>query len=1078
MNTFKKIICYILCLCICISIAPTVIFAADEEVEINGVVSFENDDTIEDCSPLEDEIVGVELSGDIEIDGVLQEDDLDGGEIDIDSVSVSEEDSSIQNYFVEEDFTEVDALEEELDGGSEENLPPEIAEDNGVTTVLQETTTEELSNVIEDTEDLDGASSSTKGYKLTISASKVIKGSKIKVSWTFKNNANHGILYAILGNKAYPVNVTGNGSKSLTLPTSGKWRICMIAYNKNNKCIYNGYTKTDGSLYVNVGTPPSGYGMSYSITNRTQYNFKVTADNASSYDAVILKDGVEYTRRNFSGSTKGFSISPKKVGYYQVYLILYNSYGSYNGKAHNRVLGFTCKAPGIYSWSISSTNIKLGNKVNFTVKNLNNATSAELIILKDFKIVAKTKRFSGNINIGYTPTDSGTYRAYMVTYNDYGSYNGLLLSSLSFKVNGSPEPYNLNIQGSYFSPGECIRISMNAKNADYFYMYIQKVHSNGGSSGTEYITYFSKKFSPGQYKTVTGNITIPESGEYRIYLSTYNEHGSFKGYSNGIIKYFTISDTKNFQIGKHDYQFSNSPSSFGYTYNVDKISLQAYQDVFGKTSGWWKYKLDDTWGGSCFGFATTAALSYSNYIDKFGKTYLYDVVAPGSKEHKVTQRIERYQLSQNLKDVEKARNKTKNNFSGLINEVADFEKNGGIPIVIGVSSDSGGHAVIARSVFKDSWGRYIINVCDNNYPTDKNMNIIIDSDLNGFVYRSGSYKYTKTLKYCRADVMYNAMPSNVRLLSVLDGNSNDESSDSIRIYTNADVFTIKNSVGDNMLLSNDCIVVSKYETGTSANEYILPKDTYTIEFENYHKKEVSCSVSDDADALITSGTASSGVFYVGIEDYSGKIKSVMDITNPENDNTVISAEYMNSSAEIQKFEAYGRYLGANVSSLGLLQINTDVDSIKQNGITVDLTTKEPDYEDDDLDGGSATFSSFSFDNNLDDLDGFENSSNQDYSLCITNNTLDRTEGILTGKIGVAVQNNIGKLAEEKPYIAFYENGKLLDIKQQSVIIGENTSYFEVDVNDLEVLSNDEITIKIFLWNDNMSPKANAVSLSI
>lgn len=418
--SIKKLFSWILIICICLSIISNTVMATDKETEMdNGTIVMEIDDTVDGCFPEDNEILGVELSGDLEVDGVFQEDGLDGGEIDINSLSEAETDDSIQESLAEKTFVEVDSLEEELDGDVEQDLLPIVSDDIGNVDELQEISVDELLTINTDDE-LDGASSSTKGYKLTVSASKVIKGSKIKVSWTFKNGANHGTLYAIIDSRAYPVNVTGDGSKNLTLPTSGKWRICMIAYKKNGNCIYNGYKDSGGSLYVNVGTAPSGYGMSYSIQNKTRYVFKVSVNDTNNYDAVILKDGIEYSRKNFSGTTEYFSISPTKAGYYQVYLILYNNYGSYNGKTHNRILGFTCKAPGFYSWSISSKNIKLGEKVRFIISNLNNATSAELIILKNSKVVAKTQRFSGNRNVDYTPKDSGTYYAYMITYNEYG----------------------------------------------------------------------------------------------------------------------------------------------------------------------------------------------------------------------------------------------------------------------------------------------------------------------------------------------------------------------------------------------------------------------------------------------------------------------------------------------------------------------------------------------------------------------------------------------------------------------------------------------------------------------------------
>ena len=1064
-----------------LSTIPSGALAVDEDIDVsNDSISLEQDNTIDNCLPKDNEILGVDLSGDISIDGVKQEDDLDGGDIDINELSDNESLDSLEETLPGE-FIESDSLSDDLDGGdTQQDESPAVLDDDGSIETLPEVSISEIFDI--DAEDeLDGAGSSTKVYKLNVSSSKVIKGSTIKVSWTFKNGSNHGRLYAILGSKAYPVDVKGNGSKNLKLPSSGKWRICMISYNKNNKCIYNGYKNSQGSLYVNVGTAPSGYGLSYSVQNKTKYVFKASLNNVSSYEAVILKDGVEYTRRNFRGNNEYFAIQPNKAGKYSVYLILHNDYGSYNGKSNNRILSFICRTPGVYKWAISSKSIKLGSKIKFTINDLNNADSAELIILKNANVVAKTKRFSGIRSIEYTPNVSGTYYAYMITYNDYGSYNGIVLSALIFKVDGTPQQYDLNIQGSYFSTSDYIRVSMNVKNADYYYMHIEKENSNGNGYGSEYVTYYSRKFT----SNVNGNLKIAKGGKYRIYLNTYNAYGKLNGLLNGRVLYLTVTDNKNFQIGKDDYGFSNSFGSFNYRYYVDnnrnvistdKIALQSYKDVFGNTSGYQKWKLDDTWGGSCFGFASTAALSYSNYLNKFGKDCLYDIRAPKNRINTITQRIERYQLSQNLKAVEKARNKTKNQFIDFLKEVTNYEKNGGIPIVVGVSSDTGGHAVIARSVFQDSYGRYIVNVSDNNFPGNKNMHIIINSSLNGFTYKSGNHTYNKNLKYCRADLMYNSMPNGVRLQSNLDGDVTENNT--LRIYIDADIFTIKNSAGKDMLISDECIPASKYDATTDVNEYLLPKDLYTVEFKNYSNRQVKCSVSDDIDAIITSGTSANGTFYVGTENYSDHIRSTADFTDSETNESTVSAEYINSSAEIQKFEVSGKYLSASINSAGSLQINTDANTIKQNGIDVDLTTKEPEEGDEDLDGGTGTFSTFTFTNNMNDLDGFDGDTLHDYSLCITNNTLNRDLGILDGKIGIAVRNNTGEMIEASPYIAYYENGKLLKIEQQTIVLGANTSYFEVNVNKLEVLTNDEITIKVFLWNENMVPLSNPASLDI
>ncbi len=1055
---FKRVIALLLAVMFVLQGIPTFANETEGEMIDESVIS-----SVGEIEDLEDELDGseniitdIEPEGTLYVDDIEISDDLDGGDTDW-LFETEDAVNELEASIIPDDISFEEITEDELDGALEEVFDTTLSDATGEQVVEGE----EVEEVSTEDEGLDGGSAPT-GYSMSIESTKVKVGNSLSISFNIRN-ANYATLYCVCGSSTYTYRVY-SGTYRLTFGLPGTWRLYLKTY--NNYGSFNGYYNSRGSLYVNAGYAPTGYNMSISKTsskvNQPIYLY-IDYKNADYYYLVILKDGKQYYNGNHGKST-GITFRPNQPGTYKFYLKSYNSYGSYDGSRYSgKTLAcyVTGNAPTAYSLSANSSSVNIGSKLNFSISNWGGATSAKIVITRDSTVVATGSITDAYNGFSFTPDKAGSYKCYMITYNSYGSYNGLYNGRVVyFKANGAPAAYDIRINKSSIKAGEKVTLIIDPKNASYYYLVILK---NGTQCYKQY---------HGLARGI--DVTLNATGTYKFYLITYNSSGSYNGQNSRYVTCSVSAANTLFTIGKDNYRFTNSGSVLGYSDN-EKISLSAYQSVFGSWSGYLKWLSADSWGGSCFGFASSSALmhkgniSYKKYNSSANCTY--DL----SNTSSVINLLERYQLSQDLTKVSNEEYRYTNKYASIINAVQSYQNGSKDPVIIGIYRNGGGHAVVGRYVTKDSSGNYRIYVSDNNKPTNNNLYITIYKNLNGFYYNNGSRVYSKDISMNYASTIFNAMPSAAKYS--LDGteNSTNEEVEQITIALDADEFDIVNSSGTPFEEIENAYEKKSYDDITlSKRIFVLPKDEYTITFKNYEEKETNCLIDDGNEFLGVRSVTKEGALYVGTEATVGKIRCIMSLPV---ESTIVT-EYLNASEQLQQFEINGKYLNLGVSSNGDVIVNTDVNTIKQNGVNVDLSSFEEDDEG-GLDGASGSFSGTTLSNNLDGLDGFDGSASTSLSMILRDNTISRENGTIKGKLGIAIKNDLGYMIEGKAYIAAYDSsGKLLTVNTDEFVAGKDVSYFTLDIPDTEILTTDTITIKVFLWDEDMSPMSNALVTSI
>ncbi|MDR0516512.1 MAG: hypothetical protein LBH25_05645 [Fibromonadaceae bacterium] len=163
------------------------------------------------------------------------------------------------------------------------------------------------------------------------------------------------------------------------------------------------------------------------------------------------------------------------------------------------------------------------------------------------------------------------------------------------------------------------------------------------------------------------------------------------------------------------YSFINTASSFGYS-STYAIPLERYTEVFGPVQANAMYR--GLWGGSCFSFASTVGLFYTNYLKvlDYKSETVFKIPVPKTPTHEVTKLIERYQLSWLLDGVG---NKTNSSIDELLAAVSNFQNTRINPVIIVMFRSSGistvGHSFLGYKVTQDSSG-YAVTIYDCNNP--------------------------------------------------------------------------------------------------------------------------------------------------------------------------------------------------------------------------------------------------------------------------------------------------------------------------------------------------------------------------
>lgn len=208
-------------------------------------------------------------------------------------------------------------------------------------------------------------------------------------------------------------------------------------------------------------------------------------------------------------------------------------------------------------------------------------------------------------------------------------------------------------------------------------------------------------------------------------------------YTGTVNKTFKITG---FAWGSENWNFKNSSTYFaGSTYRKqisssyqtllkNHLTNSEYQTVFIGTNGR-KAKLDETWGGSCYGMsalmllASNGLLPYSKY--QSNATSIHTFSAPKSNTH-VSSLITYYhmlQFKQPIQNIYRTSYYQYERIETLIKELNKHES-----VIIGLSQGTFGHAVLALGYERGKWSydgtiyNLKIRICDPNSANQKNSN--------------------------------------------------------------------------------------------------------------------------------------------------------------------------------------------------------------------------------------------------------------------------------------------------------------------------------------------------------------------
>lgn len=273
----------------------------------------------------------------------------------------------------------------------------------------------------------------------------------------------------------------------------------------------------------------------------------------------------------------------------------------------------------------------------------------------------------------------------------------------------------------YVSSTKCVN-----KNAHTLYAHWEKVqkctlkfNGNGGN-----VTSSSKSYTGG---TIVGALPVARKDGYTFKGWYTQKSGGTRISYNTVLK-----SVKNrtfyaqYAVPSQatlKYKFDNSYSGFDYDYDYI-IPLSIYEYMYNDDDAFWLWLLyGQEWGGNCFGMSSTSAMMNTGKIkiqsfDK--KEYfikdldLYD--RNGTYNLTVSQFIECMQVAQYSDYIQNIISKNTGKYSAFVNQVKACQSGKGKPVVVGISSRYGGHAVLAYKWKKINSTTERVYVYDCNWP--------------------------------------------------------------------------------------------------------------------------------------------------------------------------------------------------------------------------------------------------------------------------------------------------------------------------------------------------------------------------
>lgn len=247
--------------------------------------------------------------------------------------------------------------------------------------------------------------------------------------------------------------------------------------------------------------------------------------------------------------------------------------------------------------------------------------------------------------------------------------------------------------------------------------------------------FYSSNTSVATVNRTSGLVTIKGPGTTRI-TAEVSDYINYRDATASYTLYVEDLGTADpLTLSELTYSFSNSRSAFGYSSSY-KIPLSRYKVIFSATEAREYYDLMGTWGGNCYGMATTSGLYNVNGSgvkpSNFDKSSV-KALSPTSYSSRlgmtVRELIETMHVSQMASAIQTEQWYNHNDLDGLCAEVrrARITRE---PVKVGIYGCVGGHAILAYDIEKISSTTTRIYVYDPNFP-GKTRYIKINTDSSG-----------------------------------------------------------------------------------------------------------------------------------------------------------------------------------------------------------------------------------------------------------------------------------------------------------------------------------------------------------
>ena len=333
------------------------------------------------------------------------------------------------------------------------------------------------------------------------------------------------------------------------------------------------------------------------------------------------------------------------------------------------------------------------------------------------------------------------------------------------------------------------------------------------------------------------------------------------------------------------YSFRNSAASFGYG-NDYRMPRQRYVDVLDSIpSGTYYYAINKSWGGSCYGMASSTLAFYENSLSLsdfvLEAENVFGMTAPQAPGSRLTKLIEGYQISQyqpHISSCGGALQRNMENYKGLIQKIEEFERSGGLatdpnasPIVIAAYACFGAHALVPVSIRQTETGEFEIQVYDCNKPTGL-QTLTVNKALDGFSYGA----YSKALSFVDYTDIARGMDG-----ITLHSNEPDAS---LYLSVDREGVSVTNSDGKGPdeiegAYEQKPFQAAEEDVFGGIRSFVLPKGEYTVTAADPQKEEAAQSGEVEGDMT----------FYLATEDIFA------EITTPDED-TMLHIDTLESQA--------------------------------------------------------------------------------------------------------------------------------------------------------------------------------------